>query len=113
MTETKTTRVQGRQNAILHYFEGRVGMTCMLDDIEKELGWKRQWVTSAIGALRRNYTIESPSKGVYIYKGPGKSGSEIVPLHAKAQVVAVDSDGKLVVQVEGRLYVAYELELPR
>lgn len=115
MSPTTPHRQQGRSTAVLRALASHRNTAVHLNDLAGEAGLTREQTTSAIGNLRRTTKIESPRKGWYIYRGPanGHKGGGIVVHRTKAEVVALLDDGRLVLAVEGTLYVAHELEVER
>ena len=69
-------------------------------------------VHGAITNLRSGgHTIESNHRGWYVYKGSTGKQNGPVSVKQKAEVVALLEDDRLLVSVEGKLYVATEINV--
>lgn len=80
------------------------------EDLQEATGLTRSQVQGAIGTLRRTCVIDTPRHGWYLYRGPKEAAAEkVVPLDAEARVTAILADGRVLVTIEGVLYIAHEL----
>jgi biotin operon repressor len=114
MTPKRTTRTRqsGVSSAVLKYLQRHRGIEVEAGDIAEGMNLTRQQVTSAIAHLRENGTvIDSPHKGWYVYRGTEATAHHAVTLRSKAEVVSLLNDGQLLINVEGVIYVASELEI--
>lgn len=106
---------RGISDAVLKVLRDRYrNIEVSLDDLIADTGYTRQQVTMAISNLRRSCDITTPRRAWYVYHGPLKEtgngvGPNIVPLKSKAEVTALLADGRVLVTIEGVLYVATEL----
>lgn len=108
-----TTRQQGVSDAVYRYLQAHRNVEVSVEDIAADLDLTTTQVTGSVSHMRNNWgaAVDSPRKGWYIFRGtPAKSG-DIVPHKAKSEVVALVGDGRLLVSVEGVVYVARPLDL--
>lgn len=103
----------GIGNAVLDYLQKNRNVEVSLNDMENDLPFDRMNIASTISHLGKNWDIYRPSKGWYIFKGAKKSKDEkgTLSVKAKAQVVSILQDDRLLVEVDGYLYVATPLEI--
>jgi hypothetical protein len=112
---------QTRAAAVLNYLTQHPNVEVHYQSIASALGMTPNQVFSGISSVRRRgkVTIDSPRKGFYIYRGGQvevepeyQATPKPVPHREAAEVVALLADGRLLVTVEGVVYVAEELVIP-
>lgn len=115
---------QVRTKQVLGYLDDHPCIEIHYQSIASALGMTPNQVFGAISALRRRgkVTIDSPRKGFYVYRPVREVTVDplpvveidgvVVPHREQAEVVALLADGRLLVTVEGVLYVATELVIP-
>jgi hypothetical protein len=104
----KYVRQPGRSAAVLKMLQANKGKELHIGDISDTLGLTPTQITGAISHLRHKFEIVSQSKGWYRYNG---NGTDLVRVESKATVVALMKDDRVLLDIEGKLYVAYELEV--
>jgi biotin operon repressor len=104
------TRTAGVSDAVLKALRKNANQEVHYDDLAADSGFTGLQVQGAISHLRRDngINIESPRRGWYVYK-PG--GNSSVTIKAKAEVVALLEDEQVLLTIEGKLYVATQLEI--
>lgn len=117
MTPHMKKRQSGVGAQVLRYLADRRNLETALEDVAKDCNLTVDQVRSAVSNLicRNGFTIDRPTRDFVVYRhGPsGANGSSgPVPVTAKAKVVAMVDEKRLLVSVEDRLYVATPLELP-
>lgn len=108
-------RRSGTGDTVLRYLSQHRNIEVHIDDVVAATGLTRTQVSNAVvhliggGSVR----IDKPRRGWYAYRGsaPASNGGSVVPHKAKAEVIALLADGRLLVSVEGMVYVAHELEI--
>lgn len=121
---TNNTNTEGRfgvAEAVYNYLNERRGLPVSLNELTRELGYSRAQVSGAISHIRNGWrlTVERPRRGMYVLTGERvavaaaepRTDVVIVPCKAKAEVIALVGDGRLLVSVEGTVYVATTLDL--
>jgi len=109
------TKQQGVSEAVLRYFQSHRNTELHVDDVAADTTLTASQVMGAVSVLRNKWgeTVDSPRKGWYVYRGSGRRNgtATVVPHKAKAQVIALLDDDRLLVTVEGVVYVATPLEV--
>lgn len=83
-------------------------------DIETATGFSNPQVMSAIAHLRKQgRSIVSPLKGWYVYDGDDCTTNGVAPVTARstAKIIDVLADGRPLLTIDGRLFVAAELDI--
>lgn len=91
-----------------------VGVVTTRADIADKAGMDVQQVSNGISHLRmKGYAVDMVGRAKYVYRGGGSQNgkSAIVPHKAKAQVIALAGEDRLLINVEGVVYVAKPLDL--
>lgn len=98
-------------DTVLHALMRHRNVEVSLTDLCEETGLTRSQVSNACVHLRKTTDIAIPRRGWYMYRGPLKDNGHqsIVPHKTKAEVTALLADGRVLVTIEGVLYVAAEL----
>ena len=101
----------GVRDKVLHALQRHRNVEVSLEDLCEETGLDRSQVSNGVQTLRKTTDIGSPRRGWYVYRGALMNGAAttIVPHKAKAVVTALLADGRVLVTIEGVLYVASEL----
>lgn len=105
-------------SVVLDFFRTNPDDDFHYTDIAKATGITETQVFSSVAHLRRSgHTVDSPLKGWYRYVGPPKKTADQLPLDetvsvgARATVVSVLRDGRPLLSLDGRLFVASELDI--
>ncbi len=101
----------GNSDVVLRELMRQRNVEVSLDDLTDATKLTRSQVTMAISNLAKSSNINKPRRGWYVYRGPLAAAKHeaIVPHKAKAVVTALLADGRVLVTIEGVLYVASEL----
>jgi len=104
-------KTQGVSDGVLKALRLYANQEVHYSDIAKDTGFTDLQVMGAISHLKRhnNINIQTPRRGWYLYKPGG--GQKSVAVKAKAEVVALLEDGTVLLTIEGKLFVASELEI--
>jgi hypothetical protein len=106
----KVTREMGHGTAVLQaLIRNYKNVEVEAGDIAEDAGITRTQAVAAIQNLKKNSDITSPRKGWYLYRGP-LNGGQAITVKAKAEVVSMLNDGRLAINVEGRLGIWKEVE---
>jgi hypothetical protein len=109
MSTGKRTRTPGRSAKVLKVLQANRGREMHIGDIAEVTELSLSSVSGAVTGLKRNFNIENPRRGWYRYNG---SNTEQVRIKGtKAQIVSMLADDRLLLEVEGRLYIGYELDI--
>lgn len=128
MTPDNSTKGRfGVAEAVYTYLNERRGLPVPLTELVQELGYSRSQISGAVAHIRNGWrlTIEKPRRAVYVLTGErctdpncddsiGSNGHgplAVVPYEAAAQVIALVDDGRLLVSIEGTVYLAAVLDL--
>lgn len=106
--DTDTTR------KVLKYLREHTGQELHFRDVADGAGVTERQVMTSVSYLARNHgaRIDKPRKGWYIYRGDAAHGATtLVRMKGKCTVVAMLEDGRLLIECEGKLYTATELQL--
>jgi len=101
----------GPSSQVLNYMRNNRNVELNAEDIANGTGLTRNQVMQAVSYLRKSWDITNPSSGWYVFKGAKGSKSEQVRVNSKAKVISLLSDNRVVVEIEGDLYVASRLEV--
>lgn len=107
------TRTPGISSAVLGYLRQQCGKEVHYSDIMASTGFSQSQVTSAIAHLRSvKQSIVSPLKGWYVFDDCDAAGDEpIVSVGATGTVVSILRDGRPLLSIDGRLFIAEELTI--
>lgn len=105
------TRQHGVSDTVFKYLRTHANQELHADDVATDTGLERRQVISAMNTLRSNNSVNitSPRKGWYQYTPGG--APQHVEVRAKGEVVAFLEDGGLLMTIEGKLYLAHELDI--
>lgn len=106
-------RTHGRTAKVLEALRKHKNVEVSVHDLCEETDLDMRQVSGAISNLKRTWKIETPTRGWYVFKGPlsGKADQGTVSVSAKAKVVSILQDDRLLVEVDGYLYVATPIEI--
>lgn len=96
---------------IMPYLKAHVGEEVHIDDIVAATGLEHKQVVNGMYTLSKTTRITKPRQGWYIYRGPGRSSSTRVNVKAKVTLVLLLEGDRILIECEGKLYVATELDV--
>ena len=105
-------RAEGITSTVYEYFKDHRGVEVNVNDMADATYLTKQQIFGAITNLRKKgITIKAPIKGWYLYTHTDANGSKAVTMKSKAEVITLLESGDLLLNVEGKLYIASELEI--
>jgi len=101
----------GPSSKVLDYMRKNRNVEINAEDIASGTGLTRNQAMQAVSYLRKSWDITNPTQGWYVFKGAKGTKSEQVRINSKAKVISLLSDNRVLVEIEGDLYVASRLEV--
>jgi hypothetical protein len=101
---------RGINGEVLKYLRDHTNQEVAFMDIAEHLNLTTLQVSGAVSYLRKTCRINRPRNNWAIYRGSNSEGTA-VSVKSKAEVVTILEDDKLLLNIEGKLYIAYELEV--
>jgi len=105
------TRTGGITDAVLMALRKSANQETHINDIMADTSLTKAQVQGAVSSLRNAHgmNISIPRRGWYVFH-PGGAPTTVT-VKAKAEVQALLEDGRVLVVIEGKLFVAKELEI--